>query len=179
MRTPKGWEEDGMANKQSFTASEWTMILESAAVTGMAVTAADPSGIWGMLREAFAGGSMIAAIKADPNANPLVKAVIADLETKEARSAVQEALKKLFAGAKPADVVPRSLDLLRQVSAILDAKAPADAPAFKAFLNAVAQRVAEAAKEGSFLGFGGVKVSDAERATLAQIATALGTTAQA
>jgi hypothetical protein len=37
--------------------------------------------------------------------------------------------------------------------------------------------VAEAAKEGGVLGFGGVPVSDAEKATLADISKALGTTA--
>jgi hypothetical protein len=68
---------------------------------------------------------------------------------------------------------------LRQASAVLDAKAPADAPAFKAWLNGVAAKVAEASTEGGFLGFGGVKVSDAEKATLADIAKALGTTASA
>jgi hypothetical protein len=76
-------------------------------------------------------------------------------------------------------VVPRSLALLGEVSTILDAKAPADAGPFKAFLNEVAEKVAEAASEGGFLGFGGVPVSDAEKATLAQIAGALGTSAKA
>jgi hypothetical protein len=168
-----------VANKQNFTADEWIKVMESVPVTGMAVTAADPSGLWGMLKEALAGGTLIAAIKTDPNANQLVKAVVTDLETKDARAAVQEALKKIFANAKPAEVVPRSLKTLREVAAILDAKAPSDAPAFKAFLNAIAEKVAEATKEGGFLGFGGVKVSDAEKATLAQIADALGTTATA
>ena len=37
-----------------------------------------------------------------------------------------------------------------------------------------AQRTAEAAKEGGFLGLGGVRVSDAEQATLAEIARVLG-----
>ena len=59
-------------------------------------------------------------------------------------------------------------------SAILDAREPADAAAFKAWLFSVSQKVAEAASEGGFLGFGGVQVSDAERATLDDIAKALG-----
>ena len=37
-----------MANKASFTPDEWTKVMESVAVTGMAMTAADPSGLWGM-----------------------------------------------------------------------------------------------------------------------------------
>ena len=168
-----------MANKASFMPEEWTKVMESVAVTGMAVTAAEPSGLWGMLKEALAGGAALAAAKADPHSNELLKAVIADFETPDGRTAVQEALKKRFEGAKPADVVPRSLETLRQASAILDAKAPSDAPGFKAWLNGVAAKVAEASTEGGFLGFGGVKVSEAEKATLADIAAALGTGAHA
>jgi hypothetical protein len=46
----------------------------------------------------------------------------------------------------------------------------------KDWLYAVAERTAEAGKEGGFLGFGGVAVSDAERATLLEIHAALGST---
>jgi hypothetical protein len=82
-----------------------------------------------------------------------------------------------FAGSKPADAVQRSLDSLREVSAILAAKAPSDAPAFKAGLTDISRKVAEASSEGGFLGIGGVQVSEAEKATLADISKAFGTTA--
>ena len=62
---------------------------------------------------------------------------------------------------------------LTSVADIVDAKAPEDAVAFKSWLQAVAQKAAEAGKEGGFLGFGGVTVSDAEKATLADISAAL------
>ena len=62
-------------------------------------------------------------------------AIIADYETSGGRSSIQEALRKRFAGAKPADAVQHSLANLREVSAILDAKAPADASSFKAWLS--------------------------------------------
>jgi hypothetical protein len=166
-----------MANKQNFTPEEWTKVLESTMLAGMAVSAAEPSGLWGTLKEAFASRSALAAAKLDSASNELVKAIIADFETAEGRSAVQETLRKHFAGAKkPADLVQRSLDNLREVSAIVDAKAPGDAAAFKAWLRDISQKVAEAAVEGGFLGLGGVRVSDAEKATLADIANALGTT---
>src|SRR5262245_7930519 len=89
----------------------------------------------------------------------------------------RQALKQCFAGAHPADWFQRSLAHLREVSKILYAKAPADAAAFKTWLRSIGQSVAEAASEGSFLGFGGVRVSDAEKATLDDIAEAPGTTA--
>lgn len=164
-----------MATKQNFTPEEWTKVLESIMLASMAVSAADPSGLLGTVKEALASKSALAASKRDADSNELINAVIADLETKEGRSAIQNACKHV-AGAKPADIVHRSLDNLRQVSAILDMKAPHDAVAFKAWLYGISQRVAEAATEGGFLGLGGVRVSDAEKATLADIAKALGTT---
>jgi hypothetical protein len=40
-------------------------------------------------------------------------------------------------------------------------------------LQQISQHVAEAAKESGFLGIGGVSVSDAEKATLTEISSAL------
>jgi hypothetical protein len=166
-----------MANKQNFKPDEWTRILESTMLAGMAVSAAEPSGLWGALKEAFASSSALAAAKSDAGSNELIKAVVADFETKEGRSAVQEALRQHLAGAKPADAVQRSLANLREVSTILNTKAPQDAAGFKAWLQAISKNVAEASSEGGFLGIGGVQVSDAEKATLADISKALGTRA--
>ncbi len=50
-----------MANKQNFKPDEWTKILQSTMLAGMAVTAAEPSGLFGALKEAFASGSALAA----------------------------------------------------------------------------------------------------------------------
>jgi len=41
-------------------------------------------------------------------------------------------------------------------------------------LREIAQKAAEAGTEGGFLAFGGVAVSDAEKATLQEISAALG-----
>jgi hypothetical protein len=158
-----------MAAKQSFTPEEWIKILESPMLAGMAVSAAEPSGLWGALKEAIASGSALAAAKSDAKSNELIKAVVADFETSEARSSIQDALRKSFAKAKPADVVQGSIATLGEVSRLLDRKAPKDAAPFKAWLKGISQDVAKASKEGGFLGFGGVQVSEAEKATLADI----------
>lgn len=164
-----------MANKQSFTPEEWSKVTQSAMLAGMAVTAAEPSGLWGSLKEAFASSTVLAKSKLDAGTSELVKAVIAEFETSEGRASLQEALKQRLAGAKAGEVVQRSLENLREVSSILDAKAPGEAAAYKAWLQGISQKVAEAAKEGSTFGFGGVKVSDAEKLALEDIAKALGT----
>lgn len=166
-----------MADKQSFTPEEWTKILMSPTVAGMAITAADPSGLWGMLKESFASGAALVAAKTDPDTNPLIKALVADFETSDGRGEIKEALRARFAGAKPDELVGRALAELGEVAQILDAKAPEDAGTFKAWLAEISHKVAEASKEGGFLGLGGVQVSDAEKATLADIETTLGTVA--
>jgi hypothetical protein len=99
--------------------------------------------------------------------------VIADFQSGEGRTAIQDALQKRLSGAKPADIVQQSLANLREVSAIVDEKAPDDAADFKAWLRGIGQMVAEASLEGGFLGIGGVRVSEAEKATLADIERAL------
>ena len=55
-------------------------------VVGVAILAADPSGIFGMLKESMASARALVAAKTDPNAEALVKAVAADFETSEGRT---------------------------------------------------------------------------------------------
>jgi hypothetical protein len=163
-----------MADKTNFTKDEWTLLLKSPMIAGMAITAADPSGLWGLLKESFAGGAALTKAATDPSTNALVKAVVADFSVSEGRSAARDGLKADFAGGKPADIKTKSIDSLREVSSLLAAKAPGDAAAFKGWLRQISQSTAEAATEGGSLFGGGVQVSDAEKATLGEIASARG-----
>jgi hypothetical protein len=161
-----------MATKANFTPDEWKSLLQSPLLVGIAVSAADPSGVIGMLKESMASARALVEAKADPNADELVKAVAGEFETSEGRGLAHEGLKTLLAGS--ADIAGKTTDALRALSALLDAKAPADAAAYKAWLSHIASAVAEAAPEGGFLGFGGTQISEAEKASVAHIAAALG-----
>ena len=164
-----------MATKSDFTAEEWQILLQSPLVAAAAISASDPSGLIGMLRESMASARALVAAKTDPNADALVKALAAEYETSEGRTIAQNGFRAAIAGAsKPADLVAKAVDSLKAFTAVLDAKGGADAAPFKTWLAGVAKAVAEAAPEGGFLGFGGVQVSDAEKATLAEVAAALG-----
>jgi hypothetical protein len=55
-----------MADKTSFKKVEWTLLLKSPMIAGMAVTAAEPSGLWGLLKESFAGGAALTKVATDP-----------------------------------------------------------------------------------------------------------------
>jgi hypothetical protein len=165
-----------MTDKSNFTPEEWKLLLESVMMAGIAVTAAEPSGLWGLLKESFASGSAFRQAKMDPGSSPLIKAVVGDFETTQGQSTARDGLKEKLAGSKPAEVKTRCIETLRQAGALLDSKASDDAPAFKEWLHEISQRVAEAAKEGGFFGIGGVRVSEAEKATLTEISSALGLT---
>ena len=162
-----------MTAKTDFTPEEWKQVLGSVMIAGMAVTLADPSGLIGLTKEGLASGSALVSAKSDPNFNSLVKAVVADFETSGGRAAARDFIKTTVAGKQAAEMKAALLAALGGAGSILDTKASAEAPAFKAWLSQIAQRVAEAAGEGGFLGFGGVRVSDAEKATLDEISKAL------
>ena len=162
-----------MLDKSKFTPDEWKLLLESVMMASIAITAAEPHGLWGLLQESFAGGAELAKAKIDPGADALIKAVVVDFGTAEGRSIARDGLKEKFTGSKPPEIKAKCIDTLRQVAEVVDTTAPGDAIAFKTWLRQISQHVAEAAKEGGFLGIGGVAVSDAEKATLAEISEAL------
>jgi hypothetical protein len=162
-----------MADKSTFTSDEWKTLLESVMAAGLAVTAAEPHGLWGLLQESFASGKMLAEAKMDTGSNPLIKAVVDDFATSEGRSTSRDGLQEQLTGKKAAEVKTACIEILGKVDGILNTKAPGDAAAFKNWLRQISQSVAEASTEGGFLGIGGVAVSDAEKATLVEISSAL------
>ncbi len=163
-----------MVDKSAFTPAEWNQVLAAGMLAGMAISTAAPSGIFGMIKEGLASTGVVLSTAQDANANPLVKAVVAEFQTSEGRTAAREGITSVVSGATtPADAEARILAALKSVAGLLDTKAPEDAPAFKAWLQSIGEAAANASSEGGFLGFGGVQVSDAEKAALADIAKAL------
>jgi hypothetical protein len=111
-----------MTDKSNFTPDEWKVLLESVMAAGIAVTAAEPSGLWGLLKESFASGTDLAKAKMDPGTNALIKAVIADFGTSEGRTASRGGLMEKIKGSKPAEIKDKCIETLHQTAAILDAR---------------------------------------------------------
>jgi hypothetical protein len=134
-----------MADKSTFTPDEWKLLLESVTMAGIAVSAADPSGLWGLLKESFAEGKELVAVKTDPTAKPVIKAVVADFETSQGRTTARDGLAEKLKGLKPAEITAKCIETLGQAGALVDEKAPDDAAAFKAWLRQISQRPARVA----------------------------------
>jgi hypothetical protein len=162
-----------MTTKADFTAEEWNQIRRAPFMAGLAVVAASPSGPFGVVKEMFAVGKMLAEVKTQGSSNELVKALVADLES----GAREQSAPTELQGKAPDQVRSYAIDSLRQVTALMAKKAkPDEAQGFNQWLVSVAQKVAEAAKEGGFLGFGGTQVSEPEAATIKELSKALGST---
>ena len=75
--------------------------------------------------------------------------------------------KKLELAVRP-ERVRAAVDLLEQKAS------PAEAGVYRRMLVDIAERAANASKEGGFLGFGGVRVSDREHSLINEVKRAAG-----
>lgn len=162
-----------MASKSDFTTDEWNMLLASPMFAGMAVTLAEPSGLIGMLQEGWASARSILDPKTNPSAGSLAKSISDDLATSDGRTTAQSILKSRLTAKTAGELKAQVISTLQEIADLIDRKAGAEATSMKTWLSHTAQSVAEASKEGGFLGFGGVSVSEAEKATLEDISKAL------
>ena len=159
-----------MTTKSDFTEEEWATLVRAPMVAGMAITFADPGGPIEVVKETsavlkFATGS------SSEQRDDLVGEV-----AREMRGLVEQR-KNPAADFKPRGTMAGKeiLDELSRANEIVAAKAtPDEAEAFRAWIMECAQRAAEAAKEGGFMGFRAEQVSQGEKDMLAQLRSALG-----
>ena len=163
-----------MAIKDQFTSDEWARVVQAPMLAGLAVTAADPGGLWGAIKEGASMAASVAKAKSGAADGSLLSGVVGAFETSEGRRLMQDGVKELFKGKKPGEASKLAVDRLGEIARLVSQKAPTEAAAFKTWLREVAQNVAESSTEGGFLGFGGEKVSDEEKQTLADIDRVLG-----
>jgi len=96
-------------------------------------------------------------------------------QLKQWASAQQEEMKANRPNT-PEELQQRVRETVTNVMALLRGKGATEdeVSGFKTMMINIAEAVAEASKEGGFLGFGGVRVSDKEQSILTQIRAELG-----
>ena len=148
-----------MTAKADFTEEEWKTILEAPPSAGLIVILSDRGG---SIRETFSMASAYTEARKEHGESELLDEIVSTKpETDHTRAGSPEELKQ------------HNLDNIRQAVAVLKTKATDDeVEEYKEFISALAERVAEARKEG-FLGLSGERVSDDERAAIGEIEAAL------
>ena len=158
-----------MTSKAAFTEEEWERVLRAPVVAGMAITIADPGGPIEISRETVA---TLRAATVPPSQQELLAAVALDIQ---AMVQQKQNPARNFKPTSAPTAGTEILDELRAVDAIVAQKAtPEETEAFRAWLIATAQAAADAAKEGGFMGFGAVQISEGEQTMLDQLQEALG-----
>ena len=157
-----------MTTKADFTDDEWATVVRSPIVAGMAITLADPGGPIEVVKETSAVLKFVTG--EGEQRDDLVGEV-----AREIRSLAQQRTNPV------GDFKPRGalagkqvVDEIARANEIVTAKAtPDEAEAFRAWLIECAQRAADAAKEGGFLGFRAERVSEGEQRMLDKLAEVL------
>jgi hypothetical protein len=170
-----------MFNRDSFTVEEWGQIISAPAAVGALVVTADPSGPMGLISEFRAiMSSMKSYVEANSGSSPLMAAIQDYMATKpseEEETQLKEWANKQQEEMKankpktPEELSARLHESVDKTLAMIAAKGATDADlrSFKSMMVSVAESVADASKEGGFLGFGGVRVSEREQSVLDQI----------
>ncbi len=155
-----------MGIRENFTDSEWKNLLSLPYSVSMTVIAAAPSflGAWGESKAMMTEPGRLAAA----SGSGLVGMLSAELQSrsKELIKEQQDLLKHDQMGYRM-----KTIESAKSASAALSKAAADDATAYKKWVLAIGQRVAEAAKEH------GVAVSEPEKAVLNEISAALGISA--
>jgi hypothetical protein len=152
-----------MTSRTDFTDEEWARLERAPLVAGLAISLADPGGPIEAAKETMASLKTILEAAQSGGQSELVDAV--------ARDAAEKARHR---ESPLGDFKPRGalagqeiLDELRAVNDLLSEKATEEeAAAFRQWLLTAAQRAADAAKEGGFMGFRAERVSEGEQQML-------------
>ena len=148
-----------MTGKADFTEEEWTLLSEGPTSAGMIVIAADRGG---SIRETFSMAKAYAEARREHGASQVLDDIVGEKpKVDRERAASPEELK-----AHLLIEIQDAMELLRKKAT------PEEAEQYRKFVLAVANRVAEARKEG-FMGLSGERVSEPEHQALDAIAKAL------
>jgi hypothetical protein len=151
-----------MTGKADFTTDEWKLLREAPTSAGMLVMEADRGGV---IRESFSMAKAYADARNEHGSSQFLDDLVSEKP---------EVNRRRFQSAE--DLRSSLTQHIRDAIGLLEEKAAAEeVEEYRRFVMAVANRVADAHREG-FMGMSGERVSDAERKALADIAEAAGST---
>lgn len=171
--------------QQYFTDSEWSTLMQAPFEAIKAMVLADKTDPVSFLKEAKAAIAILVAEQQRTDlTSDLASSLLASMKEKDAAETLQNEellLKKQFQFLGDLQMLKdasegrkQSLEYFKQVGTILAAKVTAvQASEFKSWILSIARKVAEAVKEGGFLGVGGERISGEEQSMLKEMEKAL------
>jgi hypothetical protein len=157
--------------KEDFPADDWNILREAPHWAALAVMVAGSSGLFGSVKEAFAIGHSLHRGIHHPE--ELIRSLASRQEADAAARSIRSWIGKLHSGDPKAHVLDTALEKLQTAGRIIASHSPEAANIYRDWVLSVATDVANSAREGAVLGFGGARISSAEQSVLAQIEAAL------
>jgi hypothetical protein len=147
-----------------YTDAQWRGIRLGPMAAAQVVMHASPSGPIGAIKEAGAVARAVDEVRKTAVPASLLGIAFDDNFTMDELNSLggRTATKEQLLGA------------IKDAVATVAVQSPADAIAYRRFLTDVAMKVAEASKEGGFLGVGGTLVSPEEKVALQEVGAAAG-----
>jgi hypothetical protein len=159
---------------EPYTSEEWNVLLETPVTICRAIMAVSPSGIIGMSQEVLTMRKSLKEVLQHAS-SPLLQQLHQQLQSQEKAEALWREIQRFFKDRQDTVAIRQTAIAACQRCVLLLNKAPAqESQAYKEFVYAMARRVAEAAREGGFLGTGGQAISEAEQALLKELSSVLG-----
>jgi hypothetical protein len=161
-----------MSTKTDFTSEEWETCRNAPYLAAAAVMMAGRSGIFGSIKEVFVTAHTL--YESTSSDSPLIKALSTPEEVKRGQEFVSTQVSFRDAAQAPQKLHRLAVEQCQTAIGLLRQKGDlAEAERYKHWVLEIAQKVANAAKEGAFFGLGGERVSEAEQAVLTDLAAAL------
>ena len=160
-----------MSLKEVFAPDEWVTVTEAPQLVATAVMMASFSGLGGTAKEAFSLAHSLA--QAQTGTSALLKEITTSSEVSAAQTGLRTRVKELDQAQFKQELSELALNQARRATEAVNAKAPDELEAYKQWLMNSAFGVANASKEGDFLGFGGKRISDAEQKMLESLSAVL------
>ena len=165
-----------MTTRTDYSDEEWKNIMAAPIMAGLYVAMAVGSGPIDTLKEASSIAHSLTDLVQKGSANELISAWIDEIKPKEGQAVQMKEVVQVNAKTVE-ELRSATIDTLQQANAALAKATPDEAAEYKQIVMTISQRVAEAGKEGGFLGIGGTRVSPPETNAMQEIAAAIGTAA--
>lgn len=164
-----------MSALTDYTQDEIEKMMAAPMLVSMYIMGTAISGPIGLVKEMMAGIETAMKAGKAAGADSLLASLFSEENLKAQQDKMQQETKESTQGAQNMDQAKAKMLADLQVAVgILAAKgSPEELATYQDLMVKVAENVAHAAKEGGFMGMGGVLVNDAEKQAMADIAAAV------
>lgn len=158
-----------------YTQDQVEKLMAAPMLVSMYVMGSSLSGPVGLVKEMMAGVETAMQAAKDSAPNSVLASLFSEENMKTQQSKMQQETSESTEGAQNMDEAKSKMlgEVKQAVGIITEKGSPEEIAAYKKLMVAVAEKVANAAKEGGFMGIGGELVNAAEKSAIADIQSAV------